>query len=312
MMEIEERRMPWRGTRDRRLWNIWNAKRLESEYGDCPNCGKKDIEFKIWQLADGAVKKYAECPDCTTKRNGIRMQEETEEKQRELSIIRERWRKECGIPTRFTNSKFSEFDMNVDRTIKQVYSECVKYAEEFSSHTPQNSKSLLMYSCGVWGVGKTYLACAIANAVLDKWNGEIGYCPIYFISEPQLFLRVRSTYNRRNNDDDRFKETEEDIYKQLTKVPLLVLDDVGKEEVSDPRFVQRVLFAIIDGRYQSMLPIIITANLTPDELDSHLGGSRGNSASMDRLAEMTGNIFWELKGRSYRDATNRLPRKIRD
>ncbi len=290
---------------DDRKWlhNIWDSKKLESEYGDCPTCGDKNAEFKRWQLADSTIKKLCYCPTCRAKYEEAEKQRVLNNKQAQLEDTRHKWRSTCGIPLRFASSRFEGFDLNVDRTIKQVYNECMKFTNEFSCVAPQKSKSVLMYSKNVWGVGKTYLVCAVANAVLDKWNDEITRCPIRFASEPQLLLRVRSTYNRQNNGE--YRETEDDIYKELVTAPLLILDDVGKEEVADPRFVQRVLFSIIDGRYQNMLPIIVTTNLTPDELDAHLGGDRGNSASMDRLMEMTDNVFYELMGKSYRDISKR-------
>ena len=245
------------------------------------------------------------CPTCRQKKLDEEERIEFEARQKETASKRENWRGECGIPLRFRESRVDKFDTKVDKSIVNMWHECGEYINQFSFSKPQGVKSLVMYSQGIWGVGKTYLACAISNGILDKWDNETGLCPVCFVSEPQLFLRVRSTYNRRGNDDRNHQETEEEIYRHLTRVPLLILDDVGKEEVSDPRFVQRVLFAVIDGRYQNMLPMVITANLNPDELDLHLGGNRGNSASMDRLTEMTGNIFWELRGQSYRDMSKR-------
>ncbi len=239
------------------------------------------------------------CPTC---REGMREDEERREVEtqaRELSEKREAWRLECGVPRRFQVCRFSKFDTRVDESIMKVWAECKSYAESFRFRQPQQSKSLVMFSEGVWGVGKTHLVCAIAHAILDRWQGETSYCPVYFISEPDLFLKVRSTFNRSRGVES---ETEEDIYRKLATVPLLILDDVGKEEVSDPRFVQRALFAIINGRYDNMLPIVITANLNPDNLEKHLGGDRGNCASMNRLVEMTGSTFWELRGESYRNA----------
>jgi len=192
--------------------------------------------------------------------------------------------------------------MSVDKSIQKSWKICKDYADKFLCDQPRKSPSLVLYSNKIWGVGKTYLACSIAHAILDKWNGETESCPICFVSEPDLFLRLRATYNRHSGDGG---ETEEQVYSPLLSAPLLILDDVGKEEVTDPRFVQRVLFAVINGRYDSMLPIIITANLDTEGLDRHLGADRDNGASMNRLAEMTGNIFYELNGDSYRDFSKR-------
>jgi DNA replication protein DnaC len=244
------------------------------------------------------------CPECCKKQGEGKKRQEEESLAKELSAKREQWRRECGIPLRFMGSRFERFDRKVSGNIVKAWKECQEYAEGFLPKLPQQSKSLVLYSPNIWGVGKTYLVCSIGHSILDKWQGETSRCPVCFISEPQLFLRIRTTYNRRSIDETH-AETEEEIYRKLTWVPLLILDDVGKEEVSDPRFVQRVLFALIDGRYQNMLPMVITANLDLDGIDRHLGGDRGNSASMDRLAEMTGNTFLELKGNSYRDFSKR-------
>ncbi len=270
----------------------------------CSKCGE-EFEAHIGKVAGINIDlSRNKCPTCRKLLYEQELRDEAESKYREIANKREQWRKECGIPMRFMDSRFDKFNQKVDKGIVKAWQECKDFAETFAIRRPQNSRSMVLFSNDIWGVGKTYLVCSIAHAILDKWNNETSYCPVYFVSEPKLFLRVRSTFNRTPNGEAKH-ETEEDIYRQLTKVPLLILDDVGKEEVSDPRFVQRVLFSIIDGRYQNMLPIVITANLNPDQLDNHLGGGRGNSASISRLAEMTGNVFIELVGKDYRDFTNK-------
>lgn len=276
---------------------------IEEKQSICLSCGKPYVAHIGHVLGISIDFGKGLCLECNQKKIDEKEKKELELYQKRLMQTRETWRKACGIPLRYQKSCFEQFDSNVNKTILKIKQTCEEYAIKFSFHNPSLSTSLLMYSQGVWGLGKTYLACATANAILDKWNDEVALCPVLFVSEPQLFLRIRSTYNKQNNDSQ--KETEEEIYHKLTSVRLLILDDVGKEEVSDSRFVQRVLFAIIDGRYQNMLPMIITANLDTTGLDKHLGGDRGNSASMDRLAEMTGNVFWELKGDSYRNISRR-------
>jgi len=115
------------------------------------------------------------------------------------------------------------------------------------------------------------------------------------MTEPDMLRRIRRTYNHVEGG-----ETEDDVLYKLCTVPLLVIDDVGKEDVSDPRFVQRLWFNLINTRYDNMLPVIITANLTPDEISFHLGGNKNNEASFDRLYEMLKGVFYEIKGKSYR------------
>ena len=278
---------------------------IETQKRDCLGCGQ-GYEAHIGKVMGvNILFGQGYCQECCQKREGEEEQKETAAKAKEISIKREQWRKECGIPLRFAQSRFEGFDQKVGGNIIKIWRQCQKYADEFSLEVPQRCGSLVLYSPRVWGIGKTYLACSIAHAILDKWEGQTAWCPVWFISEPQLFLRIRATYNKRNAE---YAETEDDIYRKLIRVPLLVVDDVGKEEVSDPRFVQRVLFALIDGRYQNMLPMVITTNLDSDGLERHLGGDRNNCASMERLVEMTGNVFWEITGSSYRDVSKRMSR----
>lgn len=270
----------------------------------CSVCGK-GYESNIVFVSAGHPLDLSggKCPDCRTE---LAKQQELEGKitnDRILSNTRETWRKTCGIPLRFSQSRFSNFNRKVDRTILKTLDKCIELTEKYDFTNPRNTKSIIMYSNLSWGVGKTHLSCSIAHAILDKWQNETKVCPVMFISEPELFLRIRNTFNRQNGYEQH--ETEESIYKKLTTVPLLILDDVGKEETADTRFVQRVLFAVVNGRYQNMLPIVITANLNPELLADHFGGEY-NCATMDRIIEMSGSKFWELKGESYRDATKRL------
>ena len=81
---------------------------------------------------------------------------------------------------------------------------------------------------------------------------------------------------------------------------MLIIDDVGKEKRNDPKFVQRTLFKIIDGRYKGARPVVITANLNPTQLKRYLGAGGEDEASFDRLWGMTNGEFFNIEGESYR------------
>jgi len=53
-------------------------------------------------------------------------------------------------------------------------------------------------------------------------------------------------------------------------------------------------YRVIDGRYQAMLPVVLTTNLVGDHLAEHFGAGRGNEATWDRLREMCGEDMWKL------------------
>lgn len=271
----------------------------------CIECGQdyEAHEAQILGMKSPIIFGGGRCRDCAKKKLEEEELREAQLRELELKNKRENWRKSCGIPMRFMAQKFDTFQPNRSKSLSDAYNDCLDYADKFPMRGYHGYRSMIIYSEGVWGVGKSHLASSIAHKILDRWQGDTSYCPVKYTSEPNLFLRIRNTFNRRQVEG--YQETEADVYRELTTTPLLIIDDMGKEEVSDPRFVQRVLFTIINSRYDNMLPIVITANLNVDALEKHLGGDRGNSASFNRLMEMTGNIFREIVATSYRDFRNR-------
>jgi len=157
--------------------------------------------------------------------------------------------------------------------------------------------SLLL--CGPVGVGKTHLASAMMNRWIRTGFEKHIHKPMYsyvggrgyFATLPRLLTRIRGSYNR-----DKSIETEEQILEYMTEVPLLVLDDLGKETDSD--FSRRALFNIMDGRYVKNRPIIITSNETGDKLIKQMG-----QASYSRMLEM-GKVIQMRRSGDYRLRAN--------
>jgi len=128
-------------------------------------------------------------------------------------------------------------------------------------------------------------------------NGSIQHAPypVYFSTEQRLIARVLQS---KPWDDDKHPEREsrEELYRMLVRVELLIIDDVGKVQHRDPAFTQEMYYRIIDDRYTQDRPVIITTNLSLDDLETHIGG-----ACADRLREMCGlKGMMTMKGTSYR------------
>ena len=219
---------------------------------------------------------------------------EAKEKAAEQARImgdRRKARDRSGIPPKFMNEDFSTFEKGWQ---DKAFDLCCDYAEGFPvDERPVGHHSLFTHSDV--GRGKSHLVCAIAHKLFDNWKGGERGCPrIVFVSEPDLFRKIQATYSF-DAEEKRMRESEDDIIKGISYCDLLILDDVGKEQRSDPRFVQRTLFAIIDNRYRLQLPMIITANFGVEGLKRHLG-----DASFDRFFEMTKGKFIRMEGKSYR------------
>lgn len=127
------------------------------------------------------------------------------------------------------------------------------YADNFPQMREQSKG--IMFMGGV-GTGKTFAACCIANAVIDK-----GYKA--WVTTMRPLLRAAGDFN-----------SAESTFNRVRAVDLLVLDDFGTVGSNEREL--SLLFEMIDARYRSGLPLIITTNLTPNDL-------KRSSLKYDRL-----------------------------
>ena len=281
--------------------------------GKCPNCGK-DVQERYINL-HGERKQIGNklCLDChklvveklTQGKLDTKLQKEIFDKQRQewgrLRLPQMYWDK--TFANFITKNSVKEIAGNLNKVLKS----CVKYANEYlieyNKWLKENKKpypSIILYS-GV-GQGKTHLVCAIGHRIINRWNGEKVACPIYFVSEGDIYRRIIATYSY-SQEERMNKPSEDDIINYLIKVPLLILDDLGKEARSDLKFIQRIMFNIVDGRYKAMLPMIITTNMAPSELQLYIG-SEAESACCSRLYEMSKEYQWQINAEDYRIKEN--------
>lgn len=232
------------------------------------------------------------CPECKAKIEA----EEEKERQEKLAAERrqtvERWRKNSGIPDYLASKTFDNFER--PRQL-DAFNDALAWARGFNLESPKGYSSLIFYSATA-GLGKTHLMVAIANYLFDNWSGAPGRMrsPVIFVKGPRLVRRIRYTYNL--PEDDHTHEREEDVYREITGVPLLLLDDAGKEKPS--KFTRETYWYIIDERVTSGLPVIITSRL-PLEGGNSLAELMGED-TVDRLYGMTRGEVTEMTGVSYR------------
>jgi len=239
-----------------------------------------------------------ECPKCKAERQEREERERQQELERQRPEIRARWRLACGLPSELLTETFESFEREYQRV---AYKVAMDWAKKFNLDSPRGYPSLIFYS-SIPGVGKGHLMAAIVNYVIDNWQGypERGRCPIRFESGPGLVRRIRATYNLRRGDE--FHEREDEVYQSLAGVPLLLLDDVGKESPSN--FTRETYWYIIDERVKSGLPVIISSRLEfkgERSLETLMGED-----TVSRLYGMTRGEFVKMKGQDYR-RVNAIP-----
>lgn len=117
---------------------------------------------------------------------------------------------------------------------------CKRYADRFDDMVKSNSGLLLW---GNTGNGKTYAAACIANQLIDRG------IPAMITSFPRI---LNSGYDK------------QEIAEKMRYYPLLVIDDLGAERGSD--YALETVYMVIDERYKAKKPLIVTTNLTLDEI----------------------------------------------
>jgi len=108
---------------------------------------------------------------------------------------------------------------------------------------------------GGYGCGKTHLAAAVANFVVDLGISTL------FITVPDLLDFLRFSY-----DDP--ESTFEERFEEIRSVPLLIMDDFGTQNATN--WAQEKLFQIMNYRYINKLPMIITTNLMTAEIEPRI------------------------------------------
>ncbi len=116
---------------------------------------------------------------------------------------------------------------------------------------------------GGYGCGKTHLAAAIAN------EGVLRGYPVLFITTPDLLDHLRAAFapNAPQSYDARFEE--------VRTAPLLILDDLGVEHAT-PWALEK-LFQLLNYRYMTRLPTVITTNRELEDLDPRLRSRLGDT-----------------------------------
>jgi DNA replication protein DnaC len=140
---------------------------------------------------------------------------------------------------------------------------------------------------GLWlmgdtGTGKTTLAMLVSKEAL-KWNHTVA---IY--SMPSLLTRIRATYGAEAGE-----ESYDEFFERLCQVDLLHIDDLGAEKQTE--WVLEQLYALVNERYERQKSIVVTTNLTQDELEQQIG-----PRTVSRLIQMCGENQIPLFGEDAR------------
>ncbi len=173
-----------------------------------------------------------------------------------------------SIPPKYRFRKIHEFEIahenpSIARCLAQAYDNAEHFLEEiYKQKTTREGFVRGWYFHGLPGSGKTMLACLILNEAILRYQYGVRYVKV-----ARDFLdQIRASYNQESG----FYGKGDNIINELYQIDLLVLDDFGVQQ--DTEWEKRMLYNLIDTRYEYAKTTIITSNLEPKELRTLFGG----------------------------------------
>ncbi len=208
---------------------------------------------------------------CLCRCAAEKLEKEREEYRVKEELLNIQKMKSAGLQDRtFYNYILDRCDASQENA---VYAK--RYVEHFSEMV-QTGQGLLFW--GNVGTGKTFLAGCIANALLEQ------KIPVLMTSFPKILNALGGLYSSERNE----------YLASLNHYTLLVIDDMGIERES--QYTAETIYTVIDERYKSGKPFIITTNIQLDALKNPQDVE--HARIYDRIMERCMPVYFG--GRNYR------------
>lgn len=229
---------------------------------ECESCGNV---YKLFSTPHGDMGGCKPCEDQKFKESLNLPTVEEYRSQKEMGFILKFERITNDLENATVNSYKANPKYETQTKAKQA---AVDFITEYTG-----KESLVL--AGVPGIGKSHLSYAINKAIRSK-----GYKTL-FIKSTDLLDAIKETYNYRSD------VSQEQIFKMLDKLDLLVLDDLGgeyekKNNDENETWASDILYKVVDMRLGKSL--VTTTNYSESELVNKYGTVQG-SRIVSRMME---------------------------
>ena len=231
-----------------------------------------DYEAKLIDSLFGDRGFYTPCQQCAEARKAEELERKEQALQRDEQRRIDCLRSSSGIPHRFQGKRFAQYVAQTGGQ-RNALNVCQRYAAKLQD-TTKGGESLLLI--GRPGTGKTHLATSIAHELIDSG------CRALYSTANEIARRVRNTYAARA------EESEEDVFEDLNRTALLIVDEIATTQQSEHAL--RVLFEIVDWRYRECRPLILISNLNAEELKAAIG-----ERIVDRMSEIAATVAFDWR-----------------
>jgi DNA replication protein DnaC len=249
----------------------------------CPHCGR-ELQAEWVEFPPALQRKYGKSGEwyyhpCTPECEKRNDQREWEHMRRDARVatLRER----SGLSKRMRGYTFANFKPYVSPSVARATEKVENYLKNWEGNREAGGG---LYFCGDVGTGKTHLAVAVMNEVMQRKR-----VPSLFVTVPEFLDNLREAYMIPGRDLDEWMDA-------VKNADLLVLDDLGAEKPNP--WVRERLFVVVNHRYREALPTLFTSNIGPKDLASQLG-----ERTASRIIAMCEWI--SLEGEDYRETVAR-------
>lgn len=251
------------------------------EQTECPNCGNiiRRVEFTV---AGRQMAILPACDVCVERDNAEqearKMREERERRFRDYN---------AAFPVADVGPGAEAADLSTF-VVRPGTEKALGIVRRYLAQLPKPDPAALVL-WGPPGNGKSHMVGAIARRARADLLG------VAWVHAPTWLRKLGTLENY----------IREDQIRMASKADLLVMDDLGAGKLTPSR--AEWLLSVIDARYVKRLPIVITTNLSPDQLTGALTPIRPDGLQedftegarvVDRLAELA--LFVQNEGSSYR------------
>lgn len=207
---------------------------------------------------------------CPCQMEAQRQRKETEAQRERMDRIKRR--KAQGLQDRYLYDYIFANDNGQNPLMDKARSYVEHWHEAY-----RNNTGLLLF--GDVGTGKSFFAGCIANALLDR------DVPVLMTNFPTILNKLTGM----------FSEDRGELIASLGTYDLLILDDLGVERSTE--YAMEQMFHVIDCRYRSRKPMIVTTNLCLDEMKRP--PDLAHARIYDRILERCAPILFA--GKNFRE-----------
>ena len=227
-----------------------NYNSIHKKLKKCEYCGKelkpKGLDYLYANISADDIE-YERC-DCDKSKEYWNMKDKIERLERRREHYRKlinRIYRETYMKANYQNKNFENYKARV------VNRKAIEILKDYTEKCLEGGEANGMIITGMSGVGKTHLAAAIANKLVE--DGKI----VLMGRLTTLLDKIKETFVDST-------KSENELIELYSNVEMIIIDDLGTERIS--KWALEKLYTIVENRNENRLPIIITTRFDKNGL----------------------------------------------